>query len=114
MDWNEIIKTQGFAIVFGLVVLALAAKYAPAFIKAWTDFSVAISNLTKSVDTNTAVTDKQFKESLDVKTQLEVLNEKLSGRDSLFQQNRKDHEEMLRIVKEMERKLNEFLKNERG
>ena len=95
----------GFPIVFGMFTLWTVSKYGPEFIKAWNSFAQAIYNLGKSVDDNTAVTQKQYEESMSVKEQLRLLNDKLDNRDVRFDKLDSDYIEIKQLLAEIERKL---------
>lgn len=104
IDWMAL-TNLGFPIVFGMFTLWTVSKYGPEFIKAWNSFAQAIHNLGKSVDDNTAVTRKQYEESMSVKEQLKNLNEKLNHRDVRFDKLDADYGEIMHLLKEIERKL---------
>ena len=104
IDWMAL-TNLGFPIVFGMFTLWTVSKYGPEFIKAWNAFAQAIHNLGKSVDDNTAVTRKQYEESMSVKEQLKVLNDKLNNRDVRFDKLDADYIEIKSLLREIERKL---------
>ena len=107
IDFMDVIASQGFSIVFGVFVMWFAAKYGKDFVLAWKDFALAIQNLSHSVDDNTAVTQKQYEESMSVKEQLKTLNEKLNSRDIKFDKLSADYMEIKRLLDEIERKVSE-------
>ena len=104
IDWMAL-TNLGFPIVFGMFTLWTVSKYGPEFIKAWNSFAQAIHNLGKSVDDNTTVTRKQYEESMSVKEQLRLLNDKLNNRDVRFDKLDADYTEIMHLLKEIERKL---------
>ncbi len=105
IDWTQILNNLGFPIFFGVFVMWMVSKYGKDFINAWKDFALAIQNFGRSVDDNTAVTRKQYEESISVKDQLKNLNEKLNNRDVRFDKLDSDYVEIMRLLKEIERKL---------
>lgn len=107
IDFMSLIASQGFSIVFGVFVMWFAAKYGKDFVSAWKEFALAIQNLSNSVDDNTAVTQKQYEESMSVKEQLRTLNEKLNSRDVKFDKLSSDYAEIKRLLDEIERKVSE-------
>lgn len=107
IDWMAL-TNLGFPIVFGVFVLWSVSKYGPIFIKAWSDFTMAIQRLSSSVDENTQVTRRQYEESMSVKEQLKNLNDKLAGRDIKFDKAAQDHAEIMRLLHEIEKKLESF------
>jgi cell shape-determining protein MreC len=105
VDWTQVLNNLGFPILFGVFVLWSISKYGPEFLKAWNEFSKAIQNLSRSVDDNTAVTKKQYEESMSVKEQLKQLNEKLNNRDARFDKLDSDYLEIISLLDSIEKKL---------
>ena len=105
IDWTQLLNNLGFPIFFGVFVMWMVGKYGEDVIKAWNSFAQAIHNLSKSVDDNTAVTRKQYEESMSVKEQLRILNDKLTNFDVRFDKFDSDYIEIMRLLKDIERKL---------
>ena len=105
IDWTQLLNNLGFPIFFGVFVMWMVSKYGKDFIQAWKDFALAIQKLGHSVDDNTAVTRKQYEESMSVKEQLKVLNDKLNNRDVRFDKLDADYIEIRSLLREIERKL---------
>ena len=105
IDWMQTLNNLGFSMFFGVFVMWMVSKYGKDFIQAWKDFALAIQNLGRSVDDNTAVTQKQYEESMSVKEQLKALNDKLNKRDVRFDKLDSDYIEIKQLLAEIERKI---------
>ena len=105
IDWTQTLNNLGFPIFFGVFVMWMVNRYGKDFIQSWKDFALAIQNLGRSVDDNTAVTQKQYEESMSVKEQLKALNDKLNKRDVRFDKLDSDYIEIKQLLAEIERKI---------
>ena len=105
IDWTQTLNNLGFPIFFGVFVMWMVNRYGKDFIQSWKDFALAIQNLGRSVDDNTAVTQKQYEESMSVKEQLKALNYKLNKRDVRFDKLDSDYIEIKQLLAEIERKI---------
>lgn len=101
MDIVKTVLDLGFTTAFAVGVLVFVLKFMPQLIKEWARFTAAIQK-------NTEVTDKQYGETIDLKTQLLELKRQLEEHDSEKREMRQDqgkiieqNEEIMRILSEM-------------
>lgn len=101
MDIVKTVLDLGFTTAFAVGVLVFVLKFMPQLIKEWARFTTAIQK-------NTEVSEKQYGETIDLKTQLLDLKKQLEKHDSEKNEMREDisksidqNEEILKILGEM-------------
>lgn len=104
IDWTAVLN-GGFLFFFGVAVVWSSLKHGPTLLKAWNDFTKSLDSLSNSVAQNSAITEKHFTETVSVKDELKVLNHRLDAHDKNALNIKTDQDEILRLLREIERKI---------
>lgn len=104
LDWTAILN-GGFLFFFGVSVIYFLVKHGPTFLAAWNEFTHALDDLATSVSQNSAITQKHYDETVTVKDELKGLSNRLDAHDKNALNIKNDQAEILRLLREIERKI---------
>ncbi len=103
----RIIETQGFAILFGISVLAFVGKYAPKFLLVWTEFTKVITvNTEKTGHVDRKMAQIQER-SMSVLEKLKDLNDQLEQHSTDTAEIKQNQKVMLNLLEDITKKISE-------